>query len=90
MHCNTFNNTETSNTSYINLHMLILRCMIYRSKTNEHNKAKGVSNSVVKQILTFNDHNDTLETNKSLVRYVVSIRSFNPQLFTYTIKKYIN
>ena len=53
----------------------------------EKSKAKGVSKAVVHKLITFNDYKHTLETNKSLVRDVVSIRSFNPQLFTYNNDK---
>jgi hypothetical protein len=47
------------------------------------NKAKGVSKAVVDQLINFKDYTNTLETNKSTIREVVSIRSFNQQLFTY-------
>ena len=57
--------------------------MIYLYKNTEHKKAKGVSKAVVRNIISFNDYKNTLETNKSLVRDVARIRSFNQQLFTY-------
>jgi hypothetical protein len=49
----------------------------------EKQKAKGVSKAVVDKLIKFNDYKNTLETNKSTIREVVRIRSFNQQLFTY-------
>ena len=46
-------------------------------------RARGVTKAVVDVLITLNDYNHTLETNKSLVREVVSIRSFSQQIFTY-------
>ena len=61
--------------------------MIRQYKNTENNKAKGVSKAVAEQIITLNDYKTTLKTNKSLVRNVVSIRSFSQQLFTYKSDK---
>ena len=59
----------------------------YKYLCIEKKKAKGVSKAVVDKLITFNDYKNTLETNKSLIRNVVSIRSFNQQLFTYKNNK---
>jgi hypothetical protein len=80
--CDNFENREINNKSSINLQMLILRFMLYRYKTTEHKKAKGVSKAVVKKVISFNDYKNTLKTEHSLVVDVVSIRSVNQQLFT--------
>ena len=50
-------------------------------------KANGVSKAVVDKLITFDDYKHTLISNKSLARDVVSIRSFNQQLSTYTQNK---
>jgi hypothetical protein len=55
----------------------------FKYKNIEKKKAKGVSKAVVDKLITFNDYKNTLETNKPPIREVVSIRSFNQQLFTY-------
>ena len=57
----------------------------FKNQHIETKKAKGVSKAVVDNLITFNDSKVTLETNKSIVRHVVSIRPFNQQLFTYTM-----
>ena len=52
------------------------------SETNTK-KCKGVSKTVVKNNITHNDYVEVLKTNKSVSREIVSIRSFNHQLYTY-------
>ena len=52
------------------------------SETNTK-KCKGVSKTVVKNHITHNDYVEVLKTNKSISREIVSIRSFNHQLYTY-------
>ena len=46
-------------------------------------KCKGVSKVVVKNNLNHNDYVEVLNTNKFISREIVSIRSFNHQLYTY-------
>ena len=45
-------------------------------------KLKGISKVVVKKEITHSDYNDVLETGKKISRDVVSIRSFEHQLYT--------
>ena len=49
----------------------------------EKKAAKGISKAFVDKVITFNDYENTVETNKPLVRNIVSIRSFSQLLFTY-------
>ena len=50
-------------------------------------KLKGVSKAVVKNNIKHDDYKDVLETNVSIKRDVVSIRSFQHQLYTYKQNK---
>ena len=50
-------------------------------------KCKGISKIVVKNALNHNDYVSVLKTNKPISREVVSIRSFNHQLYTYKQEK---
>jgi hypothetical protein len=59
----------------------------FKYQNIEKNKAKGVSKAVVDKLITFNDYKNTLDTNKPASREVISIRSFNQQLFTYKLDK---
>jgi hypothetical protein len=55
----------------------------FKYQNIEKKKATGVSKAVVDKLINFNDYKNTLYTNKPAIREVVSIRSFNQQLFTY-------
>ena len=50
-------------------------------------KLKGISKVVVKKEIKHNDYNDVLESGKKLNRDVVSIRSFEHQLYTVKTNK---
>jgi hypothetical protein len=80
---NNYKNTSEINKSSINLQILVLLIYLHSYQTTEKKKAKGVSKACVAKLINFNDYNNTLETHKSAIRDVVSIRSFNQQLFTY-------
>ena len=60
---------------------------VFRDLNIEKKKAKGVSQAVVDKLITFNEYKNILETNKSLVRNIVSIRSFSQLVFTYKMIK---
>ena len=64
----------------------------YQDKTNVDNiinkkTCKGVSKATVKYDITHKDYLDVLEDEKILKKEVVSLRSFNHQLFTYVENK---
>jgi hypothetical protein len=52
-------------------------------------KAKGVSKVVLKKEITHKDFIDVLETGKSISKDVISIRSFDHQLYTVKQKKVV-
>ena len=52
-------------------------------------KAKGVSKVVLKKEITHKDFVDVLETGKSISKDVISIRSFDHQLYTVKQKKVV-
>ena len=59
---------------------------IYHENYNKKT-LKGVSKVVVKRDIAHKDYNDVLETNESAKRFVMSIRSFNHQLYTLRTEK---
>ena len=50
-------------------------------------KLKGVSKVVVKNEITHEDYNNVIETNEVIKRDVISIRSFNHQIYTNKMTK---
>jgi hypothetical protein len=52
-------------------------------------KAKGVSKVVLKKEISHQDFVDVLETGKSISKDVISIRSFDHQLYTVKQKKVV-
>ena len=48
---------------------------------------KGVSKAVVKNDIEHKDYVDVISTNKVIMRDVVSLRSFNNQIYTYKTPK---
>jgi hypothetical protein len=60
------------------------KCYAFKYAGVEALNCKGVSTAIVKNTIEFKDYKEVLDTNKSLTREVVGIRSFNQQLFTYT------
>jgi len=59
------------------------KCYAYKYAEIEAKKCKGISTAVVDKQIKFEDYKKVLDTNESLVKEVVGIRSFNQQLFTY-------
>ena len=54
---------------------------------NGGKKLKGVSKVVVKNEITHEDYNKVIETNEVIKRDVISIRSFNHQIYTNKMTK---
>ena len=85
---------KDENASYIIKEFLALSPQVYcfihdsdKGKDNEKKVLKGVSNSVIKNDITYKDYKSVLDTNETIIKTITSIRSFDHQVCTFSQEK---